>query len=200
MKRGADTPEEKERKRVAQHEYRKKERELKGVVSYDRYRQNSMKIMSLSENQIRNLFDQLETYDIDHEVGIGMEYMNCVETTHPFRLKGVNGYGSYNPVFIHWRKLIPTKEDNPQILRSDGFPPGSIVLAYNGIFAKNPTDQISHLCDNPKCIKVNHLMWETSSENNNRKGCPGWIKCNCCDELHDVCIHTPKCIKITKRK
>ncbi len=190
---------ERKRKNEQQQQLREKERQEKGVTR-PRYIQDSTKIAILSENQLSNLLHQINTYTNDHGLDPLWSALACEESTLPFRLKGSNGYGSYNPLHLQAKKLKYDKEDNPSILRTDGFSVGAVVLASEGIFATDPKDSISHLCDNPKCVRVDHLIWESIAKNNGRKGCPGWVKCNCCATIHDVCIHDPKCKKMTIRK
>ncbi len=74
------------------------------------------------------------------------------------------------------------------------------MLAVSGIFPKQATDEVSHLCDNSRCLRVDHLRWESRQQNSDRKNCPGWIACGCCNEMHDACVHDPKCKKVTKRQ
>lgn len=189
-----------EQKNARQRELRAKERKEKCVARVQG-QQDSTKIMILSENQLLNLYEQMVGYENNHGLGDEWSKFYCYECSEiSFRPKGVNGYGMYNPLHIQIKKLKPDPHDNPAILRVDGFPCGSVALAAHGIFASHPKDHVSHLCDNARCVRPEHIIWESCSKNNGRKGCPGWIKCNCCDTMHDVCIHEPKCIKVTTRK
>lgn len=55
--------------------------------------------------------------------------------------------------------------------------------------------QVSHLCHHRNCFNPAHLIEETPTENNARKGCLVWYYCAECAEWKDVCPHTPKCMK-----
>lgn len=58
---------------------------------------------------------------------------------------------------------------------------------------KNP--QCSHLCPSKNCARIAHIIIESAEDNNDRKGCPGWITCGHADgKIIWVCWHTPCCI------
>lgn len=54
--------------------------------------------------------------------------------------------------------------------------------------------QLSHLCSDPRCFNVKHLVLETPKENNSRKNCTGVAECPNCSHAFTVCKHRPKCI------
>jgi len=85
--------------------------------------------------------------------------------------------------------------DNKEISQYQFFVPAQIVLAYEGFFAENKTDDASHLCDNPSCVRVDHLVWESHAKNEARKRCPVFHVCECCQHKQLVCTHIPACIK-----
>lgn len=57
---------------------------------------------------------------------------------------------------------------------------------------------VSHLCHNESCCKVEHLHQESHADNMKRIGCMGWLKFG--DNPRKVvsaCVHTPHCVKVT---
>lgn len=66
-----------------------------------------------------------------------------------------------------------------------------VALAYHG---ENNEDDVSHLCLNPRCSNVDHLVWEPSVVNQARKNCSRWRILPMSNTLLDVCPHEPKCI------
>lgn len=68
--------------------------------------------------------------------------------------------------------------------------------AYNG----PPGDlDVSHLCHNESCVKIEHLYKESHTDNMARIGCPGWLQFGSyTGELVSACTHTPPCIKVTR--
>ena len=60
-------------------------------------------------------------------------------------------------------------------------------------------EHLSHLCSNPACCNVNHLVVETPEANNSRKNCGFEVSCPCCKHTFAPCDHDPKCVP-RKRK
>ncbi len=59
-----------------------------------------------------------------------------------------------------------------------------------------PNLQASHLCNNPKCKVLEHIIPETAQQNNSRKNCLVWIDCpHCPGKKIIVCRHEPLCVK-----
>lgn len=202
MEEGVLSKQEKQKvnKRKWQRQTHERDRIAKGIEKKKKYEPNAKKIMDLSENQLHNLYDQIETVDNYHGVDQTYEKYKCEDSTLPVRFKGGFGYTIPTRLYIQQTKLENHIDNNPKILKGESFAQGAIIMACHGIFAHELTDQVSHLCDNSKCVRLEHLRWETPAKNNQRKGCPGLTKCNCCHTMHDVCIHEPKCMKITIRK
>ena len=50
-------------------------------------------------------------------------------------------------------------------------------------------DQCSHLCHNPKCTVLSHIILESSVANNARKNCSVFLKCHHCDLYIFTCVH-----------
>jgi len=55
-------------------------------------------------------------------------------------------------------------------------------------------DEASHLCGNPRCVRKEHMWWESGPVNQTRKCCHIYLG------LHPTytCPHTPACIKPLK--
>lgn len=59
-------------------------------------------------------------------------------------------------------------------------------------------DEASHLCGHTVCKTPGHVVYETKTKNQNRKGCQVWMECNHdtdCKKLAWICQHEPHCIK-----
>jgi len=57
-------------------------------------------------------------------------------------------------------------------------------------------DQASHLCANPRCTVVGHVVAEPGILNQRRKGCLSWVECpHNCGKVVRACVHTPQCIR-----
>ena len=140
---------------------------------------NPDKLYELSDKALQQLYDQLEIV-FERKYCVDQSF-DCWESNLPVQDKD----GSYKPlrtIFVPGSKT--------------GYQPASVVLAYHGKFPE-PGDWVSHLCDNPKCLRPHHLTWENVAKNHRRKNCPGLVQCRCCDKWHDACAHTPPCKKIT---
>jgi len=60
-------------------------------------------------------------------------------------------------------------------------------------------EHLSHLCSDPRCFNVDHLVVEIPKENNDRKGCGFIVTCPCpCGHVFNACQHEPKCIPRTR--
>lgn len=58
---------------------------------------------------------------------------------------------------------------------------------------------VSHLCHNGACVKIEHLHEESHADNMARIGCPGWLQFGSyTGSLVSACTHTPHCIKVTR--
>ena len=99
--------------------------------------------------------------------------------------------------------LKPTKEGG-YIQVSSGGVNKFAVLQHLVLWASgsevNLGEQASHLCHNPRCTRVGHVVAESEIENQRRKGCPVWVNCyhlpnGACSIKADACLHTPQCIK-----
>lgn len=55
--------------------------------------------------------------------------------------------------------------------------------------------QISHRCNQPKCMIPAHVCVESATSNNSRKNCEVWFPCSHCKKLNWICRHEPSCIK-----
>lgn len=71
----------------------------------------------------------------------------------------------------------------------------SVVLWAAGRDITEDGEQASHLCHQPLCKTVGHVVPESAQKNNSRKGCLVWIDCHHCDKKILLCTHAPVCIK-----
>lgn len=70
------------------------------------------------------------------------------------------------------------------------------VVAFVAANGRDPTGQVSHICDRRHCFNPDHCLDETPQVNNSRKGCPGPIYCSVHGHLIiDLCAHSPTCIR-----
>lgn len=158
--------------------------------------------MKCSENQLAVLLGQLPIIEIDdHGLGPGYEDYAC----HYTHLKLITTKERQNHYSLTSIRIVKTGRidhelDYKGFMVRQSFQATHVVLASEGIFASNPRDQASHLCDNPRCIRVEHLCWENSQKNQSRKNCAGMFQCYCCNTLHDCREHEPKCKLVKKRK
>jgi hypothetical protein len=75
-----------------------------------------------------------------------------------------------------------------------GWCAGAVVLAASGEHAKHATDEASHLCNHPWCVRRSHLLWETPTANYSRKNCKTHHICSNCSHVDNPCVHTPQCL------
>lgn len=54
----------------------------------------------------------------------------------------------------------------------------------------DPGEQASHLCGNPACFSLTHIIAESEVKNQNRKGCCVWVDCPHCALKIRVCPHS----------
>jgi Zinc-binding loop region of homing endonuclease len=69
------------------------------------------------------------------------------------------------------------------------------LVAKGEICHGRQTYQASHLCGRRACFNPDHICYESAEANNQRKGCPGDIRCSC-DAIAYECPHIPKCLKM----
>lgn len=73
-----------------------------------------------------------------------------------------------------------------------------VVLWSSGGFRRedeNGRQQCSHLCHQPLCSTLGHVIAESPQENNARKNCLVWLDCHHCQKKIFVCPHALSCIK-----
>lgn len=80
---------------------------------------------------------------------------------------------------------------------------GRKMMAHRFVFlCKNPhildtSDvQVSHLCANRSCCRIDHLVNEDRKQNMARIGCLGYIRASN-GTFYSACCHEPHCLKIT---
>lgn len=72
-----------------------------------------------------------------------------------------------------------------------------LLLWAGGVIKNDQDEQCSHLCCQPLCLEVGHVVVESTKNNNLRKGCRVWLDCphvGCEKKIH-ICDHTPSCIR-----
>lgn len=70
------------------------------------------------------------------------------------------------------------------------------VVLWAGGGALSPGEQCSHLCGQPRCMGLDHIIAESELENQRRKGCLVWVDCCHCELKVLVCPHGgKKCVK-----
>jgi hypothetical protein len=73
------------------------------------------------------------------------------------------------------------------------------VLLWSRGVQKMAGEDCSHLCHNPRCCVAEHVVAESSLNNQRRKGCPVWVDCPhpgvCGGKKFFICQHSPACIK-----
>jgi len=77
---------------------------------------------------------------------------------------------------------------------SAGWCAGAVVLANVNRHAANATDEASHLCGHPWCVRASHLVWEAPKANYARKKCNTHHVCSGCNLASNPCRHQPQCL------
>lgn len=149
-------------------------------------------IASLNGEQLAFLYAKLHKKGISvntHDVAD--ERYHCHEAVHKDKK------GLYAKTIILGKKRM-REEDS--FFSQRGFVGAQIVLVHGGFLPPTADAQPSHLCDNPCCLRLGHLVWESVLANAQRKGCIGDVQCRCCPDRHfiRICAHEPQCIKIKK--
>ena len=93
-----------------------------------------------------------------------------------------------------WLWCGSTQNGYPSVSQGHGKSKLKILSAWHR-YRKFPASNevVSHLCHRKLCINPDHLVIETITSNNSRKGC----LCRLIDGNNswDLCWHTPKCIR-----
>lgn len=144
------------------------------AAKHGKQSRNSQRIMELDEDQLDYLWQQIPRFD--NPVG-------CHIMTTNLNPKGY-------PVCRVTRSGVATANMRPDTR----FAAGAVMLVYHGHMPPEPTSDCSHLCGNPSCVRLEHLVWESRAANLARIACTGTICCTC-NNSRDFCPHTPKCIK-----
>ena len=71
---------------------------------------------------------------------------------------------------------------------------GEVLAWVNGCSVFPGVLQASHLCDQPRCTILEHVVVETTTANNSRKNCGILVDCAHCDMKYLACPHNPRCI------
>jgi len=67
-------------------------------------------------------------------------------------------------------------------------------VAGNEVPNDSSVVHLSHLCLDPRCFNVEHIVLESPKKNNSRKNCGKIHTCPNCEHTFSDCAHEPKCI------
>jgi hypothetical protein len=167
---------------------------------------DATRVSRLGKEQLQHLRDRIVISEVDNRgfPEAGEEYF-CHYAKLPFHEdKRESSTGNkrhkekrYQAMVIYKGQVDKNAPDYYPTRANQPFAPAQVVLCASGKHAEEKFDQASHLCDNAFCLRAEHLVWESPQNNSDRKNCPGKVRCNCCEEVHDVCKHEPPCIKMT---
>jgi hypothetical protein len=59
--------------------------------------------------------------------------------------------------------------------------------------------ECSHLCHDPSCSGLGHVITESGPSNNARNNCVQAVECHSCGRILNVCPHQPRCLQPDKR-
>lgn len=170
-------------------EYKRKWREQYDIGATDKGR-DATRLSRLSEDQLILLQSKLPNMIVNTRgLDVADEHYYCYDGTGPQTADG------YPRAF---RLPVRARRPDEAFGWSTNFRPSQVVLACNGEFAETPSDEASHLCGNPRCLRSSHLIWEAPKANQNRKGCPGLIRTGNGQQL-TICEHNPTCMIINYR-
>lgn len=93
--------------------------------------------------------------------------------------------GTKRPGRVFYNPSLP----NTKYPCNDGISYSAIVLLYHGVHPVNEHDEASHLCGHPRCVNIDHLIWESIGNNSAR---------NECHHYAVECTHNPPCIAMNK--
>lgn len=175
--------------------YREKERaKVKEPVGQD-----ATRVSRLGHQQLTHLCSRIVTVEEDdHGYGPGFEAYTCHYADLPLIESSTKQQKArYQPMVIYKSEVDKDADDYYPMRGNQGFIPTQLILAWEGKFASDKMDEASHLCDNPLCVRPEHLIWEAPLDNAARKNCPGTVRCKCCNTMHNVCQHQPECLKLT---
>lgn len=107
----------------------------------------------------------------------------------------------YNVESVGWCELVglkPTKEGGYIQVSYDGANKFAVlqeVVLWAQGASKDIGDDCSHLCHQPRCRVLGHIVAEPGLVNQSRKNCLVWLDCHHCSKKLLVCSHDPVCIK-----
>jgi len=102
--------------------------------------------------------------------------------------------------FCKLSKLIPSKKNGYIQVSHNGANKFAtlqeVVMWAKGEIRARPGYQISHLCDKPACTNKDHIITESSVDNNSRKNCGAVVSYIQDGEKKylQACRHFPRCI------
>lgn len=74
-----------------------------------------------------------------------------------------------------------------------------LILVKAGRYPPTSEHEVSHLCHNPHCIALTHLVWELHPDNVDREACRYTRSLHCpkCGHRFGACEHNPPCVACT---
>lgn len=163
----------------------------------ERVRQKRLRDAATDKGIDARRIAKLSTKELDH---LWRQMGDLTRNTRGYDKKEYHCYECHRPV--RKRGEPEPVKLNLEVLELSGIHPyrqwrcSHVALARAGKIAPKRNSHASHLCDNPRCVRADHLVWESNAKNNERKGCLGIIACPCCDTYVEACVHEPRCIKI----
>lgn len=99
--------------------------------------------------------------------------------------------------YVQYKQTLP---DPARLGRNRQFTLGLIhrvtaLMTSGGLGAKG--FDASHLCGHSTCFRLGHVVWESKTDNNNRKTCQVWVHdpYRAGEKYIHCCPHSPSCIK-----
>jgi len=151
---------------------------------------DSTVLSKLSTGQIAHLQKRIKDGLIVERCGTMEEDSWCHRSTLPL------DSGGYPKSLRLTQKAIGTNANADIVDRGVTFNwnAAGVVLVADGRHAADCSDEASHLCNHPWCVRPEHLLWETPKDNYRRKNCTTFFVCSVCSTSHNPCRHDPQCV------
>lgn len=153
---------------------------------------NALKITLLDEQQLTHLASKIITEPhgdcLDYKDGVLVQQKTRGGQDRGTRPRGVQLDREYR------YGLFSQPTDKPKY--TPCWPATHVVLAKAGDMPPTSEHEASHLCHNPKCVKLEHLLWESHEDNMARNMCIATreIACPHCQHVFSACKHEPRCV------